>query len=291
MAASCLRVQQMALVNNVCSILPTNFFSKSDPSAICRISSETRSTMRMVQNNLDKDKSSAWSMNSFTTMHYRAVLGISDVPPVHDSLGATVSLKPGTREVPVRCPDPQCCHPQCSSRLYRQTPYQKKATIRNMGVILPAVDHLGNSTSNLLSVVGWGGGATWWRWGPCRCRQHGQVHPDKRDTKSPGCTWCWKGWQASAGRCSSTIDKLLEGPLGSNQKTSAPGPTQNSHNGLSFTWSILTGINSFPLVTTRTGGVLSAPPWCQGLDRSFWDTAESLDVPGTETIACCLRMA
>ena len=50
MAASCLKVQQMALVN-VCSIpsfkLPPIFFSKSVPSAICRMSSETRSTKRM----------------------------------------------------------------------------------------------------------------------------------------------------------------------------------------------------------------------------------------------------
>ena len=47
MAASCLKVKQMALVNNVCSILPSNFLSKSDPGAISRILSETRSTERM----------------------------------------------------------------------------------------------------------------------------------------------------------------------------------------------------------------------------------------------------
>ena len=48
MAASCLKVQQMVLVKNLYSIpplnCPPNFFSESGPSAISRVSSETRST-------------------------------------------------------------------------------------------------------------------------------------------------------------------------------------------------------------------------------------------------------
>ena len=46
-AASCLKAQQIALVNNVCSILPPNISRDSIPSAICRISSETRSKKRI----------------------------------------------------------------------------------------------------------------------------------------------------------------------------------------------------------------------------------------------------
>ena len=52
MAASCLQVQQMALLDNTCIILPPNFLSKSDPSAICRILSETTST-KSISYNLD----------------------------------------------------------------------------------------------------------------------------------------------------------------------------------------------------------------------------------------------
>ena len=43
-ATSYLKVQQMALVNKVGSIPPSNFLSKSVSSAICRISFETRTT-------------------------------------------------------------------------------------------------------------------------------------------------------------------------------------------------------------------------------------------------------
>ena len=53
MAASCLKVQQMASVNVMSRSsrkLPPNFLCKSDPSAICRISSEIRSTKRMLKN-------------------------------------------------------------------------------------------------------------------------------------------------------------------------------------------------------------------------------------------------
>ena len=47
MATSCFKVQQMALVNNLCNILPQKFLSKSDRSAVCRILSESRSTKRI----------------------------------------------------------------------------------------------------------------------------------------------------------------------------------------------------------------------------------------------------
>ena len=47
MAASSPKMQQMALVDIERRIPPPNFLSKSGPSAICRISSETRSTMRI----------------------------------------------------------------------------------------------------------------------------------------------------------------------------------------------------------------------------------------------------
>ena len=45
--ASCLKVQQMVLVNNGGGIPRPNFLYKSHPSAICRIESETRSTKRI----------------------------------------------------------------------------------------------------------------------------------------------------------------------------------------------------------------------------------------------------
>ena len=48
--ASCLKVQQMALVNNLSSILPPNFLSISDSSAICMISSENRYKKRIESN-------------------------------------------------------------------------------------------------------------------------------------------------------------------------------------------------------------------------------------------------
>ena len=54
-AASCLKVQQIALVNVMWYSSPKpppNFLSKSDLSAICRISSETKSTKRIADKNL-----------------------------------------------------------------------------------------------------------------------------------------------------------------------------------------------------------------------------------------------
>ena len=70
MAASCLIVRQMGLVNNVCSILSLNFLSKSDPSTICRIFSETRSTKIMNANCLTELESYRQFKHPFFILMY-----------------------------------------------------------------------------------------------------------------------------------------------------------------------------------------------------------------------------
>ena len=82
MAASCLKVQQMGLVNNVCSILPpnfpSNFISKYDLSPTCKISSETRSTKRIVTHQLAQLRTLEWQSWQKGLAHYLLRIGLGE---------------------------------------------------------------------------------------------------------------------------------------------------------------------------------------------------------------------
>ena len=96
MAASYLKVQQMASVNNEHSTLPPNFLCKSDPSAICGMSSETRSTKSMLllpMSQMSKDTCFRLTGPLFSSREYQSAYIRLLLDHLEDKHGSEVAIK------------------------------------------------------------------------------------------------------------------------------------------------------------------------------------------------------